>query len=65
MVGNGRGSPGQHRRTDGQPAACKSARTELGTVPRLAAASKLPGERMSPPYSTEIRVRDIKRKKRT
>jgi len=52
-------SPGQRRRTDGQPAACQSARTELGTVPRLEASSELPGERMSPPYYSEIRVREM------
>lgn len=61
--GGGRGSPGQRRRTDGQPAACQSARTELGTVPRLAASSELPGERMSPPYYSEMRVREMDMKK--
>lgn len=64
MVGNGTGSPGQRRRTDGQPAACQRARTEVGTVPRLTAAFELPGERMNPPYSTPIRVRGVERKKR-
>lgn len=39
---NGRGFPGQLRRTDGQPAACQLARTEVGSVPGLATASKLP-----------------------
>lgn len=63
VVGKGTGSPGQRRRTDGQPAACHRARTEVGTVPRLAAASGLPGERMNPPYSTLIRVRDVEKEK--
>lgn len=49
MVGNGSDSPGQRRRSDGQPAACRHARTEMGIVPKLAAASRLPGERMSTP----------------
>lgn len=57
VVGNGTGFPGQLRRTDGQSAACQHVRTEMGTVPRLAAA-------MNPPYSTPIRVRDVERKKR-